>query len=65
MTALHYAAYHGHASILQLLIQQYPTLHLNIPDHEGNTTLMKACSQGHGAVVTYLVDTSIFMHTIT
>ncbi|KAF0719680.1 Aste57867_876 [Aphanomyces stellatus] len=54
-TALHAASLHGHAKVANRLLQE-SNIRVNIPDKDGRTPLLLACTRGHFDVARVLVD---------
>jgi len=54
MTLLHYAAYNGHLSVVEYLVDQKADI--NSIDNDNCTPLHRAAINGHLSVVEYLVN---------
>ena len=55
-TALHFAAWNDHASIIKIMIEQGANVDLNFKDSDGKAALHLAAYQGHISVVQTLLD---------
>ena len=55
-TALHFAAWNGHASIIKIMIEQGANVDLNVKDSNGRAALHLAAIEGRISVVQTLLD---------
>ena len=55
-TALHFAAWNDHASIIKIMIEQGANVDVNVKDLDGRAALHLAASRGHISVVQTLID---------
>ena len=55
-SALHFAAWNDHASIIKIIIEQGANVDVNVKDSDGKAALHLAASQGHISVVQTLLD---------
>lgn len=55
-TALHFAAWNDHASIIKIMIEQGANVDVNVKDSDGRAAIHLAASRGHISVVQTLLD---------